>query len=208
MKKVFAIAFAALTFSAPAYSQYFPVDTAVLNSAYRELTKNPTSRKCQQAFFDAFPSTWMEYIMTYQYMPGNGYDLTMYNLNFSHLRAFAEMLGAISDSAYCSKLIRLCIGGRYGADAPYALQAAAMQHTLKKSEVVFAQLSTLKRGEQLRFWMFCWHTMLKKGSAPKEVALLKAKMSASYPKEVSIMELGFEYSWGEVHHPLEDDYTH
>jgi TonB family protein len=208
MKQLFIISLISLGFSAQAYAQYFPVDTGELNSAYRELQKNPASRERQVAFFNAFPSTWMEYTMTYQYMPGFGYDKAMYNLNYSHLHAFTEMLGKIPDSTYCHKLIQLCTGGSYGADAPAFLQVAARQHALKKLEVVFAQLSKLKRGEQLRFWMFCWHTMLKKGDAPKEMAQIKAKMNALYPKEVKIMELGFEYSWGEAHHPPLEEYPH
>ena len=49
-----------------AFPQYYPVDTAKLNTAYRELKKNPGSLECQKVFFHAFPSTWMEFVMTYQ----------------------------------------------------------------------------------------------------------------------------------------------
>jgi TonB family protein len=208
MQKIFILALAAFGFLAPAYSQYYPVDTAVLNNAYRELEKNPTSRKWQQAFFDAFPSTWMEYIMTYQFVPDDNYHSTMYNLGSYHIQAFEKLLPQIPDSAYCHKLIWLCIGGTYGADAPCFLQEIAIQYALKKPQVVFAQLSQLKRGEQLRFWMFCWHSMHKKGDDPQKMKQLKDQMSASHPEEVNTMELGFEYSWGEAHHPPPEEYPH
>jgi hypothetical protein len=204
MKKIFAIAFAALSFSAPAYSQYFPVDTAVLNSAYRELTKNPMSQKCQQAFFDAFPSTWKEFFLTYEYICDESYDLSMYSLAFHHLAAFEGMLSQIPDADYSRKLIHLSIGGFFDVDAPNYLQQAVVRYTLKKPEAMFMHLSTLTRGQQLRFWLFCWHTMLKKGKRPAEMEQLKSSMSSSRPEEVKIMEVAFEYSWGQAPHPPED----
>jgi uncharacterized protein YfeS len=207
-KQVFITLFLSLGLLFQAYSQYFPIDTGALNRAYRELIKSPTSRERQMAFFDAFPSTWMEYIMTYQYIPDKKYDLTMCcSLLEHHIQAFENKLLQIPDSTYCSKLIQLSIGGKIDADAPTALQEAAIHYALKKPQVVFAQLSKLKRGEQLRFWLFCWHSWHKKGKKA-EMEQLKSRMSTSWPKEVKIMEVGFEFSWGEAHFPPEEDYPH
>lgn len=61
-------------------SQTFLVDTAKLNSSYRELVGKPNTIERQKVFFDAFPNTWCEFITTYQYVSKNDYDLTMYRL--------------------------------------------------------------------------------------------------------------------------------
>jgi hypothetical protein len=211
MKQIFIIALISLGFSAQAYAQYFPVDTGELNSAYRALQKNPVSRERQVAFFNAFPSTWMEYIMTYQYMCDKRYDLSMYLLAVNHLSAFENMLSQIPDSTYSAKLVRLSIGGRAAVDAPTYLQGLVQRYTLKKPEAIFAHLSMLKQGDQLRFWLFYWHSMFKEKKMKTEVEQLKNRMSRSKPEEVKIMEVGFEYSWGQAPHPpeeCEDEYPH
>jgi hypothetical protein len=211
MKQLFIISLISLGFSAQAYAQYFPVDTGELNSAYRELQKNPASRERQVAFFNAFPSTWMEYIMTYQYMCDKSYDLSMYLLAFDHLSAFDNMLSQIPDSTYSAKLVRLSVGARAGVDAPAYLQDLVQRYTLKKPEAIFARLSMLKPGEQLRFWLFYWHSMFKEKSMKTDVEQLKSRMRSSKPEEVKIMEASFEYSWGQAPHPpvnCEDEYPH
>ena len=39
-------------------------DTVKLNATYHELLKHPESKEAQMAYFEAFPNTWMEYIVT------------------------------------------------------------------------------------------------------------------------------------------------
>ena len=92
MKKTILISLLFITLATNnTYAQYFPVDTAILNSAYRELANNPNTLERQKKFFDAFPNTWMEFIMTYQFVPNGDYDLTMYELGDQHVRALGEI---------------------------------------------------------------------------------------------------------------------
>ena len=48
-----------------ANAQYFQVDTAKLNAAYRTLVNEPDKKDNQLQFFDAFPCNWREFITTY-----------------------------------------------------------------------------------------------------------------------------------------------
>ncbi len=54
MKKIFLLAFATFFATLAANAQYFQVDTARLNTAYRELVNNPDSKEKQEAFFICF----------------------------------------------------------------------------------------------------------------------------------------------------------
>lgn len=54
----------------------------------------------QEDFFDAFPNTWMEFIMTYQYIPKKDYDLTMYNNAQNHIKALGDKITLINDSLF------------------------------------------------------------------------------------------------------------
>ena len=48
-------------------AQYFPIDTARLNNAYRILLLNPESENLQLDFFKAFPENWNDFNNTYRY---------------------------------------------------------------------------------------------------------------------------------------------
>ena len=51
-----------------ATAQYYPVDTARLNKAYDALMKKPRTAATEKEYLEAFPTTWMEFYMTYQYI--------------------------------------------------------------------------------------------------------------------------------------------
>ena len=45
-------------------AQYFPIDTARLNKAYRVLLQNPQSKELQLDFLNAFPKNWEDFNST------------------------------------------------------------------------------------------------------------------------------------------------
>jgi hypothetical protein len=94
--------------------------------------------------------------MTYQFMRGKNYDLTMYSLCDKHIEVLLKICPAIPDSVYCDKLISLSIGGRWDADAPSALKTVLHKAMLMKTQSMFDRLSKQTRGFQLRFWQFYW----------------------------------------------------
>jgi hypothetical protein len=195
------------------YSQYYPVDTAELNSAYRELEKKPNSVEQSEIFFDAFPSTWIEYLMTYQYVPtyssmrmqGKNYDYTMaVKLLAKHIDMFFDIHSVIPDSIYCDKLVSLSIGGRWDADASSALQRILHKIVSIKPNVMFNRLSKQTRGFQLRFWQFYWSSLEANDNYNKECDKLKKMMKDTYPDEIKIMTTAFEYAWKEMMYPVDN----
>ena len=194
--RMFVMAFCCM--AAPGYAQFFPVDTAKLNTAYRELAGNPNTPARQKAFFDAFPSTWREFIMTYQYVPDKNYDLAMYDLAYEHIeKGLGGRITLIADSIYCDKLINLSIGGQWDADAPNYLQSVLKKTIWKKMEMMFDRLSKWEIGYQFKFWQFYWASLHKKDSVLTDFKRLKKLMEDRNPNEVKVMEEAFHYSYGQ-----------
>jgi len=184
-------------------SSCFPVDTARLGRAFRELIKNPYSLDCQNEFFYAFPSTWLEFLLTYNF------DFFNKNLSNSQIDAFGRLLPLIPDTIYCVKLINLCIGGKWGpdlsSDVPGGLQDLVRNFMSQKPQVMFSCLSKHTRGFQLRFWQFYWSSLHKVDNA-MQCQRLKNMFWRTMPDEVKIMEIGCEFATEEfdTHSPYED----
>jgi hypothetical protein len=204
LKKIFLIVVVNMGLSVHhSYSQCLLVDTAKLNTAYRELEKNPASNKLQKDFFDAFPSTWMEFVMTYQYIHD---DLTMHFLAEEHISMLVSLLPrvGVQDSVICDKLISLSIGGKWDADAPNSLKSKIREVMSFRMELMFERISKQSRGFQLRFWQFYWSSLLANKTYKAECDELTRKMQLKYPKEVKIMKIALEYAWQEMDSPYED----
>ena len=189
------------------YSQCFPLDTGKLKQSYHELMNNPRTIQREKAFFDAFPSSWMELILTYRYHNAKEYDKTMNYLHAEHIYAFGD-LTLIPDSTYIEKFIHLAIGGKWDADSPNVrFQETLHRNMEKKTNVFFQLLSKQSRGYQLRFWLFFWSSMFHTedgGSLGHEQEYnmmcesIKNKVKAKYPDEVKTMEIALPYALGEV----------
>ncbi len=65
MKRVLFTALLFTTLLTTATAQYFPVDTARLNKAYRTLKQGNRTTETETEFLEAFPTTWLEFYMTY-----------------------------------------------------------------------------------------------------------------------------------------------
>ena len=177
------------------YPQCTPIDTARLNKAYRELKKTPDSLDSQKNFFHAFPSTWMEFMLTYN----NPCNARIYHFYMSkqidlHLYAFQKMIPLIPDTIYCNKLINLGIGGKWDSGVSAALQRITSEVMNQKPRVMFICLSKQTRGFQLRFWQFYWSSSQKLDTNVAQFRYLKNMFRASMPEQVEIMETGFEFA--------------
>ena len=211
LSKLALIALISFVFLLKVSSQCF-VDTAKLNQSLRNLKSLPTSYELEKAFFDAFPSSWMEFHLTYQWYPNKDYDLGY----MDHIETFGN-LKLIPDTTYCDKLISLCVGGKWEADATSALQQVLHDMMGKKADVFFSRLSLHHRGFQLRFWQYYWSSITHpednlnkvREDYPKECDLLKRKMTSKYPNEVKTMEIAMSYSLGEINfETIENNFPH
>lgn len=176
-------------------AQYFMVDTLKLNRAERALIKN-NSLKNQQAFFDAFPKDWPQYITTYQYSDKKGFDKRMYDKAPSQITAFAEKLTLIDDSTYCARLVNLAIGAEDDADAPNYLQTLQHEVMRKKTDAMIKIISGLIEGDQMLYWQFYWSNYFRKPQLEAEYNKLYDQLKIAYPEEMKIMSIAFEYFCG------------
>jgi hypothetical protein len=187
-----------ILFGTNIYSQYFPVDTMKLNHAYNEMVNDPHNFAKEKTFLDAFPSTFSEYLMVYQYHPDPNYDLSMYFKCSDHVLKGLASLSLIPDTIFCEKLIKLSLNGRWNADAPNYLKMVLHQVMEKKTESLFHSLSEMEVGQQFSFWYFYFSSLYAKEVDTAHFLQIKMKMSNKYPIEVKEMEEGYNSGMGKA----------
>lgn len=187
-----------------ANAQYFQVDTAKLNRAYRTLVNEPDKKDKQEAFFDAFPCNWREFITTYGFRseiyglcPHGGYDFTMYSAAKSHIEAFGS-ISLVNDTVYCRKLVNIAVGGTYEADAPNFFKSLLHRVVHKKMDIMLYTVSRLRKGHQMQFWQFYWSSNGKSDELEKEFAHLYELNVGKYPDMMKTMETAFHYFYNGV----------
>lgn len=174
------------------YAQFFPVDTARLNTSYRELTNHPNTLQRQQDFFEAFPNNWSEFSSLYQYMPHDGYDLTMYHLAPYQIDALWSRVTLLKDSVYCRKLVNIAIGAQLDADAPSYFQDLLHKVVWKRMDGMLNAISKLCRGHQMQFWQFYWSNIVKSDKLETEYRRLHQLNADKYPEQMEIMKIAFQ----------------
>ena len=179
-------------------TQYFPIDTAKLNISYRELMSLPNTKERQKAFFEAFPNNWKEFIGTYQYMPNDDYDLTMYCHAQEHIEALYTRVTLISDSVYCRKLVDIAIGGQLDSDAPNYYKVLLHKIMWRKMDGMLQAISKLRKGHQMQFWQYYWSNNTKSKPLETEYQRIVKLNSEDYPEEMKIMEIAFKYFYDGV----------
>ena len=192
MKRVFITLLLFATLLSTAAAQYFPIDTARLNNAYRALLQDPQSQELQLDFFRAFPDNWDDFNSTYRYSDKVGYDLSMYSQAYQHIKALAECY-AINDTLYCNKLIALSVGASLDVDAPNHLQGLLHYTMQQRNDVFLYCLAKIEKGHQMQFWQFYWSNIVDGQSQEKEFKVLYNINKEKYPSLMKTMSIAFEY---------------
>lgn len=197
MKRFFLTLLLFAAFLSTVTAQYFPIDTTRLNKTYWTLLQDPQSRELQLDFFRAFPDNWDDFNSTYKYSDKDGYDLSMYNRAYEHIKALAGCY-AINDTIYCNKLIALSVGASLDADAPNHLQTLLHDTMQEKNDVFIHCLSKIEKGHQMQFWQFYWSNTVDGQSQEKEFQTLYNTNKGKYPNLMKTMSIAFEYFNNEV----------
>ena len=137
-----------------ATAQYYPVDTARLNKAYDALMKKPRTAATEKEYLEAFPTTWMEFYMTYQYINDENYSTKMVKQCNKHIEALFS-LKHLNDTTFCEKIANLTIGMKESGEQTTLFQSYLMGYLLKNDKLVLNYLSKLRKGHQMEFWQFC-----------------------------------------------------
>lgn len=85
MKRAFFTALLFTTLLTTATAQYFPVDTARLNKAYRTLEQGNRTAETEMEFLEAFPTTWLEFYMTYSCVYDEKNNFSMCDMCSEHI---------------------------------------------------------------------------------------------------------------------------
>lgn len=171
-----------------------PVNVKELKKAFREWVQDQTSTEKQRAFFDAFPKTWNEYILTYGWLPP--YKGNLYYYADFHLSAF-ENLTSIPQDVYCKRLLALSCGGHWEADAPNYLQRILIDYTMKHLDAVLKQMEPME-GNAFYVWQFFFQSLHKEKSLQQNYETIRAAL-AKHPKlSVDDLDLAFKVSYGKA----------
>ena len=198
MKRLFFVILFAIA-TANLYAQYFMADTVKLNATYRELLKHPESKEAQMAYFEAFPNTWMEYIVTHQFVPDDKEGRkNLYSLGHKHMHAFEYKLNLIPDSSYYKKLVNIAIGARKDADAPSYLQGCVKDHMINHSEEILNALAPLRKGHRFEFWEFYFSNIIAVETIEEELNRLVELHKDCHPEDVQMMKDAFKYFYNGV----------
>ena len=180
----------------PKSDNAFIVDTLKLNTAYRNLVKNINIQVWQQAYFNAFPKNWQEFINLYSF-DKSGIDRTMYNMAYEQVQLFGNKLTLVNKGAYLNRLIDLTTGAVLGADAPNYLQTMVHEFMNKDMGNFMEQLSKRSNDVQTSFWSFYWSAPYHIQMYGKHLHRFNKKFKDDYPEMVRIMNECYKFNGSE-----------
>lgn len=182
-----------------ATAQYFPVDTARLNNAYRTLELGICTEKTEMEFLKAFPTTWLEFYMTYCNVPDEACDNSICDMCTEHTTALF-CLSHINDTIKCKKIVDLTIGMKESGECTGVYQDYLVGYIFKNEKLVLDYLSTLRRGHQMQFWQFCWSTVTECDRI-HDFENLYNRNKEKYPEEMEISCTAFQYFYDGINYP-------
>lgn len=178
------------TLSSSIAAQYYPTDTLQLNKAFHAIVKGDNTYEKQLDFFEAFPSTWLEYTLTYLYSPEKDFDISMSQLASEHCTIFGDSLYLIDNTTYCNKYVNLVIGLNDTGENCIVLQEKLHATMRKRDNTMMHIISKLRKGHQMQFWAFYWSSTAET-SWHEEFIRLYDRHRSRYPKECEIMKIAY-----------------
>ena len=197
-RSFFAALFVYLSFTA-ATAQIFPVDTANLNNAYKRLASEGHTAKTEMEFLDAYPTTWLEFYMTYTPVYDDGHQNMMCEMCSEHISTLFS-LSCINDTVFCKKIVNLTVGMKDSGECTSVYQDYLVGYVLSQEELVLNYLSKLRKGHQMQFWQFCWSTVTECSRAEHFKELYNRNKNI-YPELMEISRTAFEYFYDGINYP-------
>lgn len=164
-----------------------------LDSLFRILLKDPESQHNQEEFFDKFPHSFQEFLITYNYHP----KLTnpMYSSSYDHIFNGFAKLNKIPVWKYYKRFIDLSINGKWDADAVNCLQRVLAIKAKENPNILFSLLSLYTKEDIYSFWYFYFNSLHPlKGGIP---VFLK-EMEKEYPTVYEQLKKAFRDSDGQA----------
>ena len=183
-----------------AIAQYYPIDTLRLNRAYHSIINGNNTYENQLDFFNTFPSTWLEYTLTYLYSPAKEFDIKMSQMATEHCCVFGDSLYLIKDTTFCNKYINLVVGLNDIGENSITLQENLHSTMKKYGDTIMHLISKLRKGHQMQFWIFYWSSPAET-SWNKEFINLYDRYRNDYPKETEIMKIAYKFFENGIEYP-------
>ena len=199
MKRLFSTMLLLVALLATASAQYFPVDTARLNKAYSALINGNRTLETETEFLKAYPTTWLEFYMTYSYVDDENYDYSMCKMYCEHISTLFT-LSKVNDTILCKKIVDLTIGMKETGECTSFFQDYLIGYILNNDKLVLDYLSRLKKGYQMEFWHFCWSTVTECNRA-ENFKELYVRNKRKYPEQMKISLIAFQYFYDGINYP-------
>lgn len=199
MKRIFFTLSLLMLLIATATAQYFPVDTARLNGAYRTLVSGNRTVETEMEFLRAFPSTWLEFYMTYGYVDDENYDPSMAQQCSEHISTLFS-LSSVNDTLFCKKIVNLAVGMKEVGECTSLFQDYLVAYILNNDQLMLEYISKLKKGYRMEFWQFCWSSVTECCRAD-DFKKLYNRNKKSFPEEMKISRIAFHYFYEGINYP-------
>lgn len=146
-----------------------------LSYLYANSFESIDSLEFRMQFFNAYPSTFLEFRKTY-----NNPKSSLYSQKVDHFQLFSN-LGVIDDTIFMNKLIDLSLGGFWDADMVYMLQLLIAKKALEQPELL-GYLMQKRTPAQIRsyFYFFFDGIHVRYVTAPKQLEVLKNPYPFTY----------------------------
>ena len=180
-------------------AQYFPVDTAKLNNAYRALKNGEQTIENEMEFLEAYPTTWLEFYMTYSCIPDERYDNSMCNMCNEHITTLIY-LSHINDTIKCKKIVDLTIGMKESGECTGIYQDYLIGYIFSNEKLVLDYLSTLRKGHRMQFWQFCWSSTCECNRA-EDFNKIYNRNKEKYPEEMEISRIAYQHFYEGINYP-------
>lgn len=199
MKRIFfTVLFFAMQLTT-ATAQDFPVDTARLNNAYRTLEKGIRTTQTEMEFLEAYPTTWLEFYMTYSCLYNENNNYSMCDMCSEHIsRLFG--LSHINNQILCKKIINLAIGMKDSGECTEVFQNYLINYISSNEKLILEYLSTLRKGHQMEFWQFCWSSTTE-CNWTEHFSRIYIRNKDKYPEEMEISRIAFQFFYNGINFP-------
>ena len=198
MKRQFLALMLLVTTILTATAQNFPVDTARINKAYKVLMSGECTTETEMEFLEAYPTTWLEFYMTYSFMYNEDDNYIMCDMCSEHITTLIS-LTHINDTILCKKIVNLSIGMQETGECTGVFQSYLINYVLRNDKLVLDYLSKLRKGYQMQFWQFCWSTVTECNWADVFVRLYN-RNRLMYPKQMEMSRIAFEYFYDGIYY--------
>lgn len=112
-----------------------------------------SSFECSNQFFNTFPNNFSEFLGIYGYSVKTG-AAPNYETSKDQIDYFFKISTQIKAETFSNKIINICVGGIWDADAVNYFQVGAQDYFCKNPDIILKLISKLKMSQNEKFWYF------------------------------------------------------